>query len=485
MARSSGGDADKGSINRIGWELMSVSFRESRISASQIRQALTILMPELERFWQRPLLDYAHAVYDDVHRGQCSVRNDAMGRLQLLVRDVAIRAGVDEDHALDAARQVSEMPVLQTGPHCFLIVDPEAFYTHLFSALGLSSHKRRWHLYFGCSTVKFTEKPRKGPGWLDVGGELVNVFGLSKRRMGSINLCGRNGPYHLELRSETVSAANRNAEWLRNELPEAAFPTAADAIIAANRAIWRKSFPLSLQLLQFNDADVGDLVADHFEDPDSWLSRRFTGDDNAAEKMLATIDTLNQGPWGGWIRRTTDFFWGLLDGRIVPLHLDGGVLTGSTSSSFRIPLTPEHLARSLRRRELVPNLLMIALVTSILPGVRLLGGSRQTVYHPLMRYVVATALDVNHDRALLAAMREDRRAGMWGHRVLRPANAFPLQETEEVGHWLAVAAAYGEQPLEVAAGDLAFFAGDPIWREMYGHLASQRIATASPEWACA
>jgi hypothetical protein len=240
-----------------------------------------------------------------------------------------------------------------------------------------------------------------------------------------------------------------------------------------------------LQLLQFNDVDVGDLVADHFEDPDSWLSRRFTGDGQAAEKMLSTIDALNEGPWAGWIRRTTDFFWGLTDGRIVPLHLDRGVLTGSSSHAFGIPFTPQGLARSLRQRQLVPNLLMMALVTSVLPGIRLLGGSRQTVYHPLMRYVVAASLDTNHDRALLAAMREDRRASMWGHRVLRPPDAFPLQETEEMGNWLAVAAAYGEQPLEVAAGDLAFFTGDLIWREMYEHLTSRRITIASPEWGWA
>jgi hypothetical protein len=461
---------------------MSASF-EPRISALQIRQALTLLMPELERFWQRPLLEYAHAVYDDVRRGQSSVRNDAMGRLQQLVRNVAIRAGADEDHALDAARQVSEMPVLQTGPHCFLIVDPEAFYTHLFSALGLSSHKRRWHLYFGCSTVKFTERPGKGPGWLNVGGELLNVFGLSKRRMASTSLCGRNGPYHFDLSSNAVSPTNKNAAWLINHLPEAAFATAADAIIAANHALWQKSFPSSLQLLQFNDADVGDLVADHLEDPDSWLSRRFTGYGYAAEKMLAVIDALNAGPWAGWIRRTTDFFWGMADGRIFPLHLDRGILIAPARSSFRVPLTPAHLARSLRQRELVPNLLMVALVTSILPGVRLLGGSRQTIYHPLMRYVVATALDRDNDRALLAAMREDRHGGMWGHRVLRPENAFPLQETEEAGHWLAVAAAYGELPLERAAGDLAFFTGDPIWREICGHLSSQGIKATSPEWA--
>lgn len=452
------------------------------ISAAQVREALTRLFPELAKFWPRPLNDYARAVYDHVDRGSCSVRNDAMGRLQMLVSSVALRSGANEDQALDAAKQISEVPVIQSGPHCFLMVDPEAFYTHLFSALGLSSHRRRWHIYFGCSTVKFIERPNKGPGWFDAGGELVNVFGLSRRRMGSTNLCAHNGPYEFRLESSGSLATNHHAQWLKAHLPEMAYPTAADAIIAANQALWKRSFPLSLQLLQFNDTDVGNLVADHFEDPDSWLSRRLTGDDLVGQRILRAIDELSDGPWAGWVRRTTDFFWGLADGRIVPLHLENGVLAGPDASGFTIPFNPEDLARSLRQRRLVPNLLMMALVTSILPGVRLLGGSRQTVYHPLMRYLVATALDVDHDRALLAAMRDDRRAGMWGHRALRPANTFPLLEIEKIGHGLAVAAAYAEQSLETAAGDLSFFTGDPIWSEMCGHLANARITPASLEW---
>ncbi|WKL23717.1 hypothetical protein QYR00_24790 (plasmid) [Agrobacterium tumefaciens] len=126
--------------------------------------------------------------------------------------------------------------------------------------------------------------------------------------------------------------------------------------------------------------------------------------------------------------------------------------------------------------------MMMALVTSILPGVRLLGGSRQTVYYPLMRYLVGTSLDAENDRALLVSMRHDRRTGMWGHRVLKPASAFPLLETEYAEHGLAVAAAYGEQTLEEAAGDLSFFTCDPIWTKMCRHLENGEITARSPQW---
>lgn len=35
---------------------------------------------------------------------------------------------------------------------------------------------------------------------------------------------------------------------------------------------------------------------------------------------------------------------------------------------------------------------MMFIVTAMLPGVRVLGGSRHTIYYPLMRYVLGSAL---------------------------------------------------------------------------------------------
>ena len=57
-------------------------------------------------------------------------------------------------------------PVLQTGPHCLLLIEPDAFYTHLFSLLGLQAHVREWYITYHASTVSFSEKAKKGPGWL-------------------------------------------------------------------------------------------------------------------------------------------------------------------------------------------------------------------------------------------------------------------------------------------------------------------------------
>lgn len=465
----------------MGNELSTVTCGE--VAVQEVRRTLSRLMPGLARFWALPLKDYARSAYNVSARGRCLVRDHAMAQLRTFIARIALRSGAGQEDAEHASRQIADSPVIQTGPHCHLLIEPDAFYTHLFSALGLIAHARRWHICYSSSTVKFIEKSKKGPGWLLLGGEVVNVFGLPRSRMDAYSICGFNGPYRFMLAGQNDGdSGNAVADRLKAILPDASFPSAAEAIKAANQALWRRSFPPSLALLQFDDIDVADLVADHFEDPASWMSSRFSLDGRFAKRILRAIDRLNSGPWAGWIRQTTDFFWGLENGRIFPLHLQDGVLAGGPHSTCRVRFDPENIAISLRQRKLVPNLLMTFLVTSILPGVRALGGCRQTVYYPLMRYLIATALDVSSDRELLDALRADERPGMWGHRVLRPKDGSPFVEIQESGVAMEVADRYGASSLADAAGDLASFTRDPIWAELSAHIGAKAIQPDSAEW---
>ncbi len=125
---------------------------------------------------------------------------------------------------------------------------------------------------------------------------------------------------------------------------------------------------------------------------------------------------------------------------------------------------------------------MAFLVTSILPGVRVLGGCRQTVYFPLMRYLASIGIERSGDLSLLKALREDDRPGLWGHRVLRPSGGYPFQELERARGVLPLLASYAEMPLVQASGDLANFTADPIWAELSGYIAASAITRASDEW---
>lgn len=453
-------------------------------SADDVRRALSSLIPCLATYWARPLQEYASAAYDVRHfRSESSERHRAMDRLRSCIERAALRSGFGIDDARSASRQMLASPVLQTGPHCLLLIDPDAFYTHIFSLLGLNAHSREWHITYNASTVSFSEKAKKGPGWLWLEGEPLNIFGLPRRRMDSFNICGLNGPYSFTLSNAKGDVApNDSAAHLLDELPTDRFPSAAEAIRTANQALWRRKVLSPLKLLQLDDFDICDLVADHLEDEASWMSTRFIGDGRFAESILNAMDRLNDGPWRGWIRRTTDLFWGLERGRIVPLRLQDSALRAKAPSNFEVTFRPDSIASALRQRVVVPSLYTVFLVTSILPGVRALGGCRQTVYYPLMRYLTAVSLQQQGDRGLLKALTEDNQPGMWGHRVLKPDGGYPFQEMEHAGQITTLLASYAEIPLTQSSGDLASFTMDRIWAELSEHIATGTITYKSDAW---
>lgn len=453
------------------------------LSLTDVKKALSHVMPGVDQCWNRELNDYARAVYEvEGHRAGCAIRDAAMSRLQACVERAALRSGADGTQAREAADQLAAAPVMQTGPHCHLLIEPDAFYTHLFSLLGLEAYRLRWHIWYGASTVKFIEKAKKGPGWLNLENETFNVFGLPRSRMDPHSLCGSNGTYQFLLSgSERDQAANPSVERLKVILPGEGFASAAEAIKAGNQALWTRFFPEQIQLLQLDDIDVADLVADHLEDTSSWLSKCIGGDGAWASAILEAIDELDAGPWAGWIRRTTDLFWGLADGKIFPLRLKDGLLSDVKGSRPDVRFKPASIAVALRQRRIVPSLFMTFLVISILPGTRVLGGCRQVAYYPLMRHVLATALQKTGETSLLHALRADVRPGVWGHRVLKPHNGSPFAdlENETVMDLLEL---YGKQTLAETCGDLASFTGDPIWAGLTARMKSEEIRVPPPEW---
>ncbi|MBZ7927609.1 hypothetical protein LAC81_37355 (plasmid) [Ensifer adhaerens] len=406
--------------------------------------------------------------------------------MELLCRCVeraAKRSGYSVEEGRGASRQLMAAPVLQTGPHCLLLTEPDGFYTHLFSLLGLTTHRHEWYIAYHASTVSFAERAKKGPGWLWVGDEPLNVFGLPRSRMDSFSICGTAGPYRFALSSASGELApNSPAAKLLAELPPGEFASAADAIREANQVLWRRKFPTSVKLLQLDDFDIADLVAEHLDDASSWMSIEFIGNGEMAGSILTAMDRLNTGSFKGWVRRTTDFFWGMENGRIVPLHLSDNVLRAKNTSNFEVKFQVEAIADALRRRVLIPSLYTVFLVTSILPGVRVLGGCRQVIYYPLMRYLAALGFERSREAQILAELRRDGLPGLWGHRVLKPVGDDPFGELESLGGAANPLSQYAEVSLAQSAGDLASFTRDPLWGDLSNQIANGLVSARSAEW---
>ncbi|NTH65933.1 hypothetical protein G6L33_18920 [Agrobacterium rhizogenes] len=460
---------------------------DSLLSKGDILELICTLFPRIADLRQRSLQDYAYAAFDtEPYAGHCNVRNHAMLLLQRCIVRSALRAGVSEDRADAMAAEMAKAPVMQTGPHLHLLIEPDAYFTHLFSLMGLKAHHRSTYISYAVSTVKFVERGRKGPGWLKVDGDAVNVFGLSRSQMIPYSILARNGRYRFALRNVDRPGANGDtASRLQSLLPQENFPSAALAIKSANRCLWNQFFDPDIDFLQIDDEDVADLVAEHLRDGSSWLARRLFDGGDFVQNLIRHTEALSDGPWRGWFKNSTDLFWGNENGRLIPLRLAGSQLEARGVENFALKFSATDLIDALQARKIIPNLFLMFIVTAMLPGVRVLGGSRHSVYYPLMRYVLCQALEANGaDSDLLSTIAADTKPGMWGHRVLL-ADTEPFSELESLrgGDISVVLEKYRALSLEAACGTLESFATDQMWVHLKDGMVNEGISPKSPEWS--
>ncbi|TPI10339.1 hypothetical protein FJW06_23650 [Mesorhizobium sp. B4-1-3] len=452
-----------------------------------VLEALEALYPWMKPLRSRPVRDYAFRLFEPPASGSIpEVRRQALDKLLGVIGKAAGRSGLSADAAAEIRRDMERRRVLQTGPHLLLLVDPEAYYTHIFSMLGLAAHGCSTYVSYAVSTVSLVERSRKGPGWLAVGGRPVNVFGLSRSQMVGYNLLSGPGSYRFELVPAEPGAQDEAAK-LRDLLPSVEFRRPAHAIKAANQVLWPKLFGSRFTFLQIDDEDIADLVADHLSDAGSWLRTRLLEEPALASNILAQLDRLATGPWSGWLTRATDFFWFYHSGKRCPLRLAAGDLIDPSSGRKVARFIASDIVARLADRTLIPSFLTAMLVVSILPGVRVLGGSHQPIFYPLMRHVVHRALEAaGIAPELRQALATDDVSGAWGHRVIE-CDDDPCKRilTSPTGGADAVVGRLGATPLAEACGSLKGFVTDPSWLELHRRLVQGIITAADGEWAFA
>ncbi|MEI9405691.1 hypothetical protein [Mesorhizobium argentiipisi] len=451
-----------------------------------VLEALEALYPWIKQFRSRPVRDYASRLFEAPASGLVPVvRRQALDKLLGVIRKAAVRSGLSADTAAEICRDLERRRVLQTGPHLLLLLDPEAYYTHIFSLLGLAAHGCSTYVSYAVSTVSLVERSRKGPGWLPVDGRPSNVFGLSRSQMVGYNLLSGPGSYRFEMVPADTGARGDVLAQLRDLLPSTPFQRPAHAIKAANQALWPKLFGSRCAFLQIDDEDIADLVADHLSGAGSWLRTSLLEEPALALNILAEIDRLAMGPWSGWLTRSTDFFWFYHNGKRLPLRLAAGDLIDPSSGVKVAGFNPSDIGARLSDRTLIPNFFTTMLVVSMLPGVRVLGGSHQPVFYPLMRHVVHRALEVTGMAPeLRQALETDDVSGAWGHRVIECGDD-PLERclANPISDADAVVGRLGAAPLAEACGSLKGFVSDPSWMELHRRLGRGTITAADDEWA--
>ncbi|TPJ40536.1 hypothetical protein FJ434_17465 [Mesorhizobium sp. B2-5-13] len=391
---------------------------------AEILAVLSLLCPEvvcdIEQNWNASVSDYARHLWRPVAKPVSgpAIAARSMLREVLHQRLGAIMQPEEIGKALD---EFEYKPVIQSGLHCLLLMDRITFDALLFAWLGAVENELSAFVGFMGTTMTMETIGREGPGWLDVGDDKVNLFGMGRHKLCRKSACAA-GPVTLNKRAlEAVGDETDASRWLGTLLArqDKVFGTAADAMTALNEdlvANWDRS-GMALPVF-IDDRLAAAAMARHLQHDGSLISRLLM-EPARRRRLEHALQEAASGPFGRFLPNATDYFWGIREERVRKLVLENGNLIElDKPHGLSIPFERPHLKQALLDGVLLPNLFLTFLVLAILPRVRVVGGLRQIGYVALFHSILLAALDETtpEERDLVAELQV--RENAWGTRVI-------------------------------------------------------------------
>ena len=437
---------------------------------SDVAHLMRLLCPEvisdLNEFWHRPLRDYARHLFRPVPRPVSTISKQASNDFLLIIGPALDDLGFNR------------CPILQTGLHHQLFLDSYTFFALLFTHIGAQAAGLTQFAMFTSTTVTLETRSRHGPGWINIGGTPVNLFGLSRRVLARTSVLGA-PPVAFDMDAirleasrsdpstqETIRRIERLGWAERQPAPFAAQISAANADLYAS---WSQS-TAAKPPFAINDRDVATLLNHHLMG--DGICGRLLFDERRREKLKKDIGFCRQKEMAGsFLPSGSDFFWRVRGGRIRQLKDVAGCLRDPVDPDWPgVRLRRPDLIEPLSSGEIVPDLFLIFLLLAILPRVRVLGGMRQIAYLPLYQKIFVNNLDLtDHDERELANELNVACLQGWGMRVMddsRPITQI-LGQALERQELARVAEEFGDVKVAISTDGLSRFAsGRSKWRSI-------------------
>ena len=377
----------------------------------------------LIEFSNSSINDYANYIWSKVLLSDSKISQNSRSHLYNVLFN-EVEEQLDFSHANEALAEFIKIPVLQTGPHCQLLVERSRFYSAIFSLIGLNSIGHKYCFLENCSTVSFTEKANTGPGWITFHDTSINVFGLSRRTLLKSSVYAYNAPLSFELNPTLGKIKINKINLLLKELKELIgsekFNSATKAFNKANHTLWRswdkfkEFYPIFLDEYFFVK-----LLLSHLSDSNS-IVYRILNDCNYYNKILSNIKDEAKLPTGSKIPHQTEFFWTIRKKKIHALVInDGKIFNENHIDELCFDFNITNIKKGLKEGILIPDAFMIILMLSILPNVRIVGGSRQIAYYsPFQRVFMDILNEKNDDELGLKEYLQKNFNSAWGATVL-------------------------------------------------------------------
>ncbi|KTC91428.1 hypothetical protein [Fluoribacter dumoffii] len=377
-----------------------------------------------------------------------------------------------------AFSEFDRYPILQTGPHCQLYANEIDFNAILMSWMGSQLHQLN-HMFILNSVTRTLQWSRQqGPGWLNLKQGVINLFALTPKQMSKLSVCSSYPRLtycidnFIQYLTQADSLEKKGIEKLLTTIDSNEYKGFIPAFTLSNRNLLTQcDHAQEVQPVILNDNFTSLLVAEHLRDPEGIIYQLIFSSKQRS-KLNYLINLLMHEKSHLFLKQGTEFFWGVRDNKIRALRIVDNVFKEETtklSKQLKIPLDPQSICEALINGQLIPNIFLSFLVLCLMPQIRVLGGTRQIAYLPLIQKIFGELLGPNvvDEQELLQEMLSND-LNAWGTNF--------IQDTSTPLEWLgrlssgkelsSLSTYYLDKSVSEITQELTIFKEHPLWKYM-------------------
>ncbi|PWY54657.1 hypothetical protein DGG96_16010 [Legionella qingyii] len=377
-----------------------------------------------------------------------------------------------------AFSEFDRYPILQTGPHCQLYANEIDFNAILMSWMGSQLHQLNHMFILNSVTRTLQWSKQQGPGWLNLKQGVINLFALTPKQMSKLSVCSSYPRLtycidnFIRYLTQADSLEKKGIEKLLTTIDSNEYKGFIPAFTLSNRNLLTQcDHAQEVQPVILNDNFTSLLVAEHLRDPEGIIYQLIFSSKQRS-KLNYLINLLMHEKSHLFLKQGTEFFWGVRDNKIRALRIVDNVFkeeTTNLSKQLKIPLDPQSICEALINGQLIPNIFLSFLVLCLMPQIRVLGGTRQIAYLPLIQKIFGELLGPNvvDEQELLQEMLSND-LNAWGTNF--------IQDTSTPLEWLgrlssgkelsSLSTYYLDKSVSEITQELAIFKEHPLWKHM-------------------
>lgn len=377
-----------------------------------------------------------------------------------------------------AFSEFDRYPILQTGPHCQLYTNEVDFNAVLMSWMGGQLHQLNHVFILNSVTRTLQWSKRLGPGWLNLKHDVINLFDLTPKQMSKLSVCS---PYSgltycidnfTQYLTQSNSYEQKGIKKLLVSIDSKEYEGFISAFTLSNQNLLTQcDHAQEVQPLIMNDHFTSILVAEHLHDSEGIISQLIFSP-KQRDRLKQLVASFLHEKSCVFLKQGTEYFWGIRNNKIRALKIEDNILKEETthpSKQLKIPLNHQSICKALIDGQLIPNIFLSFLVLCLIPQIRVLGGTRQIAYLPLIQKIFCALLnpDIVDEQALLQELLSND-LNTWGTNFIQDKST-PLEwlgRLSDGKEFSSLSTYYLDKSVAEITQELVIFKEHPLWKHI-------------------